>query len=884
MQQFYAAKRTYPDSILFFRMGDFYEMFEEDAVLASRLLDLTLTSRNKGKQDEIPMAGLPHHAAHGYVARLLQQGYKVAICEQMVDPSKVKGIVPREVVRVLTPGTITDREQLDASRNNWLAALDVGQAAVGVGLFDLSTAELVAADVVDLTAALSELARANPSEIILGFGPGVEGEQRAVAQAALKEILASVPCREDAALDASQAADVLAGLDRDAAQLGAGAYRAAARALRFAAACNPLTQLPVRRIGSWDPRGHLVIDPTAQRHLELVQSMTGDPGTTLLRVIDHTRTPAGARLLRRRLLAPLFAVEAIRRRLDQVEVFVVHSALRSELSQLLSDVGDLERLATRAELGEATPRDLGALRDGLHAAAGATALLSQRPAPGVLEALGLGDQGVAVDCVADLALELTRALVDRPPALPKDDSVFRAEYDPELARLDTLRKTGTAEVVALESRLRAQFDLPKLKIRYTRVFGWYVEVGRSHTRKVPGDWRRKQTVASAERYTLPELDELSEAISSAEDQHRERELELIKALVGQASAAAERIKALSARIARWDVAAGLAELAHRYDYCRPEIDDSHELVLTDSRHPVVERLAAAGRFVPNDVALDARAERLWVVTGPNMAGKSTLLRQVALVVILAQMGSFVPARSARVGLVDRVLSRVGASDNLARGESTFMVEMRETAEILRSASQRSLVILDEIGRGTSTFDGLAIAWAVAEHLDEAIGCRALFATHYHELTELGEGSGHVANYSVSARELDGDIVFLHRLVPGAASRSYGVAVAKLAGLPEAALARASALLESFEGGGGASAEAAPGVTASGVEPKLSVGAQPRPGPVPRKRAVRPQLELFSSPDGDAAGNAALELLRNTDLDRLTPLDALKLLARLKKQL
>src|SRR5690606_32216841 len=428
---------------------------------------------------------------------------------------------------------------------------------------------------------------------------------------------------------------------------------------------------------------------------------------------------------------------------DQVEVFVVHTALRSELSELLGDVGDLERLATRAELGEATPRDLGALRDGLHAAAAATALLSQRPAPGVLEALGLsaeagvGGQATPVDCVVELAEELTRALVERPPALPKDGGVFRAEYDPELAKLDTLRKNGTAAVVDLESRLRTQLDLPKLKIRYTRVFGWYVEVGRSQTRKVPEDWRRKQTVASGERYTLPELDELSEAISSAEDQHRERELDLIKALVTQASAAAGRIKNLSARIARWDVAASLAELAHRHDYCRPEIDNSYELVLNDARHPVVERLAAAGRFVPNDVALDARAERLWVITGPNMAGKSTFLRQIALVVILAQMGSFVPARSARIGVVDRVLSRVGASDNLARGESTFMVEMRETAEILRSASERSLVILDEIGRGTSTFDGLAIAWAVAEHLDEAIGCRGLFATHYHELTELG---------------------------------------------------------------------------------------------------------------------------------------------------
>jgi DNA mismatch repair protein MutS len=414
-------------------------------------------------------------------------------------------------------------------------------------------------------------------------------------------------------------------------------------------------------------------------------------------------------------------------------------------------------------------------------------------------------------------------------------------------------------MVELEVELREATGIPTLKVRYTRVFGWYIEVTRTHAGRVPEHFRRKQTVASGERYTTPELDELADRIAHAEERHRERELSLYRELVQRAGVESERIRTLAARLSRWDVAAGLAEVAHRHDYTRPHVDESGALVIRDGRHPVVERLAARGRFVPNDTELDLDAERLWLVTGPNMAGKSTLLRQVALVVVLAQMGSYVPARHARVGLVDRVLSRVGASDNLARGESTFMVEMRETAEILRSATRRSFVILDELGRGTSTFDGLAIAWAVAEYLDEAIGCRALFATHYHELVELAEASAHAANVSVSARELDGDVVFLHRLVRGAASRSYGVAVAKLAGLPESILARARALLQSLESGDGA------------------------PGR-PRAQPKTDQLDLFSTKRRSPASEEVLATLAELDVNRLTGLEALTLIARLKEKL
>ncbi|MBN2193151.1 MAG: DNA mismatch repair protein MutS [Polyangiaceae bacterium] len=871
MQQHLAAKRAFPDAIVFFRLGDFYEMFGEDAVVAARVLELTLTSRNKGKPDEIPMAGVPHHAAHGYIARLLAQGHKVAICEQMADPTKVKGIVPREVVRVITPGLVTDGDQLEASSNNWLAAIDAHRDGVGIALLDLSTGELLAAEVPDLLALLGELARSEPREILVGRGitldEGADGEDE--LERAIGAVRAAVPravVRTDVALGVDRIADVLGDLASEASDLPAFARRAVARVVRFARACNPGRDLALRRVGRWDPRQFLVLDATSQAHLELTESNAGGRAGTLLGVIDATTTPAGARLLRRRLLAPLVDVERIRRRLDAVEAMVCHARLRSDLRGALAQVGDLERLAMRATLREATPRDLGALRDGLTAAACAVAVVDAVHDPDVREALRVDRE--PLDTVDDLAAELTRALVERPPSLAKEGAIFLGDYDQELAELDRLKRSGTERMVELEAELRDANGIPSLKVRYTRVFGWYIEVTRAHVSRVPPDWRRKQTIAAGERYTNPEVDDLADRVLHAAERYRERELELLAGLVERAAAVAPRIQAVAARLARWDVASGLAEVAHRCDYSRPTVDSTDLLSIEDGRHPVVERRAAAGRFVPNDVRQDLAGERLWLVTGPNMAGKSTILRQTALIVILAQMGSYVPARAVRLGLVDRVLSRVGASDNLAGGESTFMVEMRETAAILRSATRRSLVILDEIGRGTSTFDGLAIAWAVAEHLDEVIGCRTLFATHYHELTSLADVSAHAANYSVSARELGDDIVFLHRLVPGAVSRSYGVAVARLAGLPESVLARARAVLASLEGEG-----------------MVTAGSAPASTPPRRRRAAQNQLDLFAAPDVPSASQReVLDTLRSVEVDRMSPLDALSLVVRLQQKL
>jgi DNA mismatch repair protein MutS len=567
-------------------------------------------------------------------------------------------------------------------------------------------------------------------------------------------------------------------------------------------------------------------------------------------------------------------------RLDEVELFVSHPRARTELREALAGVGDLERLSIRALLGEATPRELGLLRDGLAAAPAAVAAVRsipslgaavasdtvapggarRRAAPPSVVADPVLAEASATDLVTDVHAELAAALIERPPPNTREGGIFSDGYDKELDEARALGKSGTELILALEAKLRTQTGAPSLRVKYTRVFGWYIEVTRAHVGKVPDTFRRKQTVATGERYTNAELDDLADRIVHAGARALEREAALFERLAAVVTQGSERIRTLARRLASWDVAAALADVAHRNDYVRPHVTSGDVLAIRDGRHPVVERYAAAGHFVPNDTRLDLNGECLWLITGPNMAGKSTLMRQVALIVVLAQMGSYVPAREAEIGVVDRILSRVGASDNVARGESTFMVEMRETAAILRSATRRSLVILDEIGRGTSTYDGLAIAWAVAEHLYEAIGCRSMFATHYHELTELPGRAPGIANYSVAAREHGDDVVFLHKLEPGPASRSYGVAVARLAGVPESVLARSRAILATLESGA-----ALPG----GKHASLRG----------RSRTGTAQLDLFAAPPPEQA--AILETLRAVDTDRLTPIDALQLISKLK---
>lgn len=862
MRQYLAAKEQHPDALLFFRLGDFYELFFDDAVVASRALELTLTSRNKSAEEPIPMAGVPYHAASGYVQRLLDQGFKVALCEQMADPATVKGIVPREVVRVATPAITYDDAGLDAKKNLFLVAVDVIDERFGVGALDLSTGELLACETSSRDAAIDEIVRLDPREVLLGPGTGLEEALKtAIPRATLRPEGPPIsPPHARAVLG-----DVLGKEGLKSTTATALGLVAATRCVELARICEPKRKLPITKLQAYTPASTLVLDEAAQRHLELVRTMDGETKGSLLACIDATRTAVGARLLRRRLLAPRTDVAEIRRRLAGVDLFVTQPGLRAELRTRLDAVADVERIAVKLAVDRVGPRELVSLRRSLAELPAIDDALKGCPDKNARDAFDVGPKAPFVDRCADLHALLLEAVADDPPVRASDGGVIRDGFDAELDEARTLAKDGQRLIVELEARLREKAQIPSLKLRYTRVFGWYIEVTKSHLAKAPKDWRRKQTIATGERYTCEELDTLADKLAHAEDRLASREAELFAALVSRLAEHAERLRGVAARLAVFDVASALAEVAHRDDYVRPDVDDSLVLELVDARHPVVEKLAAAGRFVPNDVALDAspaaapETSRFWIVTGPNMAGKSTFMRQVALAVILAQMGSFVPAKRARIGVVDRVLTRVGASDNLARGESTFMVEMKETANILKVATPRSLVVLDEIGRGTSTYDGLSIAWAVAEHLHDVAKCRALFATHYHEVTEIVAACPRAENHSVSAREHVGNIVFFHKVQKGAASRSYGVACARLAGLPEPVLARAKAILEGLERG---------------------------------SRRKRPQLDLFGaastrSPEPavsrpSAEDNAALDTLRALDIERMTPIEALTTLAKLKE--
>jgi DNA mismatch repair protein MutS len=860
MRQFKAAKAAHPDALVFFRMGDFYELFFDDAVTAARALDLTLTARNKGSDDEIPMAGVPHHAASGYLERLLEQGFKVAICEQMADPATVKGLVPREVVRVVSPGVAFDDAGVAPGQNHFVVAVDGGAGAFGIAALDLSTGELIACEAGDLSSAIGEVVRLDPRELLVGPGAADVGD--AVRRTHPKLAVRDEAGRPIGAMLAGEAIDAVVGTGQSARTLPSElARRAAARALAFARTAEPGKPVPVQRVMAYELTDTLVLDEATQAHLELVRGLDGEVHGCLLARIDLTRTAAGARLLRRRLLTPRTRIAEIRRRHDAVELFVTQPGLRKEVRDRLGAVADIERLAVKLRVERVTPRDLGALRASLAELPAITAALDAIRDPSARDALEIAPGAPWIDTCADVTDLLRRALADELPVKASDGRVIRAGFDAELDETRALQENGQRLIVELEAKLRETAQIPSLKLRYTRVFGWYLEVTRAHTEKAPSTWRRKQTVATGERFTCDELDQLADKLAHAEDRLASRESELVVALTRALSSHGKRLHAVAETLAAWDVASSLAEVAQREDHVRPVVDDSLELVLKDSRHPVVEKLAAAGSFVPNDVTLDASpsegSPRLWLVTGPNMAGKSTLMRQAAISVILAQMGAFVPASQARIGVVDRVLTRVGASDNLARGDSTFMVEMKETAHVLRRATRRSLVVVDEIGRGTSTYDGLAIAWAVAEHLHDVIGCRALFATHYHELTELATTRSGIENWSVSAREHDGDIVFLHKLTRGSASRSYGVACARLAGLPDAVITRAKKILEGLEAG-----------TSS------PSGAPARP------KGERPQLDLFSVA-APIAKHPALEALRSAHVDGMTPLDALRLVAELQ---
>jgi DNA mismatch repair protein MutS len=859
MQQYRDIKARHQDAILLFRMGDFYEMFYEDAQVAARELGLTLTSRNNGGAAEVPLAGVPVKAVTDYLRQLVQRGHKVAICEQLEDPKLAKGVVKRGVVETVTPGAAFADDLLDGARNNFLVAVHAVDAAAGraIGMagVDVSTGEfrLVVVNAGGFDAALARFA---PREVLVARGATWPP---APAPSAQDGVL--VTQREGWEFDAALAADDLtrhfavASLEGfGIGQADAAAVAAAGALLRYLRELQPagiphLMRPAVERGGSVMP-----LDEMTRRNLELVESLRGGGAEgTLLGVLDRTLTPMGHRRLRQWLLAPLVDRAAIEARHAAVAALVEDALAREAVRGALDGVRDLERLASKAAAGRATPRDLRALGDSLARRPAGAAAARRAAAAGVL-----GGILEAWDDAAELSAAIVATLVERPPlAIGEAGPTIARGVDAELDALRDLESGGKDAIAAIQEAERARTGIGSLKVGYNKVFGYFIEITNANRHLVPDDYQRRQTLTGAERYITPALKDYEEKILSAAERIEGRERELFEELRGRAGAEVSRLQAIAGRLATLDVLAAFAEAAAREGYVRPALHDGFELEIVAGRHPVVERMMPREQFIPNDVSLTHDA-RVHVLTGPNMAGKSTVLRQIGLVQLMAQVGSFVPASRALLPVCDRVFTRVGASDNLVRGQSTFMVEMAETSAILHGATARSLVLLDEIGRGTSTYDGVAIAWAVTEHLHDAIGCKTVFATHYHELTQLTDELASVRNYTVAVREVGDQVLFLHRLQAGAADRSYGVEVGRLAGLPTAVVERAREVLRLLEG--------------DQLAASLASGR-----PEARRKAAPPtdQLALFGPPP-----NPVVERLRALDPNGLTPLEALTLLDEL----
>jgi DNA mismatch repair protein MutS len=856
MDQYRSAKREHPDAFLFFRLGDFYEMFFEDAVRGAALLGLTLTSRNKSDPEPIPMCGVPWHQRDAYVARLLKLGHKVAVCEQLEEPAQAKGLVERGVTEVLTPGSVVGDSFLEPGANNFLAALWPTREALGLCLTDVSTAEVRLGQWPwsEVGAVLASLRIAE----WLAPDPGEES-----LDARLAPLLASLSgtrtsMAPEGFLDARRVRERWGAEVDERLTTSPAARAAAAGALAYLDRVQGGAALASARVTFLADQATLTYDAATARHLELFQPQPGgEPAHTLWHHLNLCVTSLGARRLRAWLERPLAEREALDRRLAAVERWVDAGMPRAALREALRGFPDLERLANRVALGRATPRDLGAVREAV------------RGLPRLAETLGAveGASAPAIEAWSDfeeLEALLAGALVDDPPPVSKEGGIIREGHDELRDRLHDLARSGKRWIAELEAQERARTGIPSLKIGFNRDFGYYIEVTRPHLDRVPADYERRQTLTSAERFVTPDLKRKESEVLGAEDRLEAREHELFVALRERLVPFVPALQRAADALAACDAESTLAEAAARYGWVRPTIDASSRLRLEDARHPVVERLLPRGEFVPNDVDLDAASRQILLLTGPNMGGKSTYLRQTALAVLLAQTGSFVPARAARIGLVDRLFTRVGASDRLGAGQSTFMVEMQETADILRNATPRSLVLLDEIGRGTATYDGLALAWAVTEHLHAEAGPRprTVFATHYHELTQLADSLSRLRNVHVTVREWGDGVVFLHRIAEGAADRSYGIHVAKLAGLPSAVIERAEVVLAELES-------------------ERTIEHLERAHPRSRAASAEAagQLPLFAP-----GPHPVVEALSGLDIETLTPLGALQLLAEWKQKL
>ena len=863
MRQYAAIKKEHPTALLFFRLGDFYELFFDDAVLASRELQITLTSRNKEKGIAVPMCGVPYHAAEGYISKLIRKGFKVAICDQVENPRLAKKLVRREVTRVVTPGTAAD-SSLSSEENNFLAAIARIEDRVGFAALDLSTGEFRATEFRGADALRriqEELRQLRPKELLYGSSTplfdrdGQDPADNAYLGAAFAEtplddwIFApdhAIPLLENHFGVLSLEGFGLAG--KLAAASAAGAIVHYIRSTQRGRLDH------VDRIGFYERQNCLVLDAVTVRNLELIEPLfaSSDEGVTLFRAIDASVTPMGKRLLRSWMLRPSIEMSEINSRLDAVEAQVKDIVAREELRRALDGILDLERLLSRVTLETANPRDVLAL------AASLAKLPGLRKALNHFNTERLAALYANIDELGDLRQRIDKTIVPEPLIVLSDGGVIQSGVDKELDELRGLSRNSKQYLAQIEQRERQRTGIGSLKVKFNSIFGYYLEVSKANLHLVPPDYERKQTLVNAERFTTPELKEYEAKILDAQEKIVDIERRLFVELRTAIAGEARRIRQTALALAEVDVLASLAHIAALRNYCRPRSDESADIEIIGGRHSVIEQQDMSERFVPNDLYLNPTTHTVLVLTGPNMGGKSTYLRQSALIVILAQMGSFVPATSARLGIVDRVFTRIGASDNLARGRSTFMVEMTETAAILHTATQRSLILLDEIGRGTATYDGLAIAWAAVEYIHARTRAKTLFATHYFELTELAERLSGVKNYHVSVKETGGGIVFLRKVEPGAADRSYGIEVAKLAGLPNEVIERAREVLAEHE-------------TAEQrlTEQLASDELQPR---------APAQLTIFTP-----ISQPVLEKVREVDLNRLTPLEALNLLAELKKQ-
>ncbi len=848
MRQYVEIKSRYRDCILFFRMGDFYEMFFEDAIRASRLLDIALTSRDK--ESNIPMCGVPHHARNGYLSKLIRQGCKVAICEQIEEPGQ-KGIFRREVTEVVTPGLVFHEECLDARGNNFLAAVRFAPPFAYAAL-DATTGEFFHETCGSEEALADALFRLSPAEFV-----AIEGQEAPTTARGKRliegKLLTQVSSSAAAAFLPPLPVDGIPAQDHPAGEI----VRAA---LYYLHMHQPAALAEIARVTEREGRRYLAMDETAVRTLEIFSTMSGERKGSLLWAVDRTRTPMGARALRAWLAAPLLDVGRIGERHDAVGELLEAHAVRKELGARLDEMGDLSRLASRLAQDRSGPRDVGALRDSLRALPRVKESLGE-PYTALLQAVRdrLGDHSEAAD-------RITRALADELPAGYREGGVFRPGYDARVDELTHLLTHGKGMLSEMEARERQRTGIGTLKVGYNRVFGYYLEVSRANQDKVPADYIRKQTLANAERYITPELKEFESRVLRAQEERNAREEELFLDLRESLKDRLPAIRTAADAVAELDVLLSFSELAATGGYGRPRVNAGRDIVIENGRHPVVEKILGRHAFVPNDCTLSPGSVRLAIITGPNMAGKSTYIRQVALIVLLAHAGSYVPADRAEIGAVDRIFTRIGASDDLSRGESTFMVEMRETARILSGITDRTLVILDEVGRGTSTYDGLSIAWAVAEHLHDApVRPKVLFATHFHELTDIVSTSSHARNYHVAVREWQGEIIFLRRIDEGSASKSYGIQVARLAGLPPAAIDRAREILKNLE-------------SAEYNEFGLPTLTGARAG-----GQDTTQMDLFARRERREE-DAVLEEIRRSDPERLTPVDALMRLAAWKERL